>query len=76
MDVQLGAGQRGIKSTDGGSSTQRDARPTVTGKLALIRRLFGSGGTVCRNQETPKQKYLDLYGNIWYNKQGGIWCII
>ncbi len=30
----------------GGNSTQGDARPIVTGTLALILRLFGSGGIV------------------------------
>jgi hypothetical protein len=35
---------------NGGSSTQRVVRPTVTGKLALIRKPFVSGGIARRQQ--------------------------
>ncbi|WP_343264833.1 hypothetical protein, partial [Ligaoa zhengdingensis] len=44
--------RRGFMS--GGSSTQRGVRPTVTGKLALIRKLFVSGGIARRQRYALK----------------------
>ena len=46
MVGRWGVEQLRKRFTGGGSSTQRDARPIVTGTLALILRLFGSGGIV------------------------------
>ena len=40
--------RRGFRN--GGSSTRRDARPTVTGKLAFIRKPSVSGGIARRQR--------------------------
>lgn len=57
MMIQMGIG--GIKRAarrprlgfmNGDSSTQRDARPTVTGKLVLTRKLSVSGGIARRQR--------------------------
>ncbi|MFR3138427.1 MAG: hypothetical protein ACLTPC_00055 [Lacrimispora saccharolytica] len=44
------AGQPRIGCMNGGGSTRRAARPTATGKLALIRKLSANGGTVRRQR--------------------------
>ena len=51
MRVDLKAAEQPRRGfMNGGSSTRRDARPTVTGKLALIRKPSVSGGIARRQR--------------------------
>lgn len=64
MGGQLVAVQLRVGYESGVSSTQKAAKLTATGTLALILRPFGNGGMAF----LQRQEGLDLDNRIWYNK--------